>query len=81
MVKEMDVLKEIEQIEQNKTRKLNTLKPFILIRHLRIYKLLAGFFLITGFQKLPRQLVMFLVKYDVSEAGLPVFCHKSVCPI
>lgn len=23
---------------------------------------------------------MFLVKYDVSEAGLPVTCHKPVCP-
>lgn len=36
MVKEMDILKEIEQIEQNKSRKLNIFKLFVLIPHLRI---------------------------------------------
>lgn len=42
MVKKMDIMKEIKQSEQNKTRKPNIFKLFILIPHLRIYKLPAA---------------------------------------
>lgn len=42
MVKEMDIMKEIKQSEQNETRKLNIFRLFILIPHLRIYKLPAA---------------------------------------